>query len=487
MSKIDPINGENKVTTQKAVIVDPVTRIEGHMKVEVSIEGGQVVDARCTGTLFRGFEAILQGRAPKDAPILTERICGVCPVSHGMASVMAIENARGAAPPDDARLLRNLVLGANFIQSHILHFYLLAAFDYCAGPESAPWTPAWNIGPNRGWSVSESLPRAIEARRHAHEMGAVFGGRMPSPHTYIPGGFTAVPTAEGIAQFRSHLSTLTEFIGNGYIPDVVELAKRYHEYGSEDDSQAIGAGCGNLLAFGVFDLDTDGTGKLLRGGTIELRKASDLLDANAITESVGYSWYDDAASRLNPANGVTLPAYPKESAYSWLKAPRYREKPFEVGPLARMWVNGIYNPGKPSVMARHLARAYETQEIAAAMREWLDELTPGNPVYNDFTSPSHGQGMGLTEAPRGALGHWVEIAKDKILRYQIITPTCWNASPLDDEAQHGPMEQALIGTPVDDPAQPIEVMRVIHSFDPCLSCAVHIMRPSGEPVMVKTG
>jgi hydrogenase large subunit len=483
----DPKNEEVKSATQKTVIVDPVTRIEGHMKVEVTIENNQVVDARCTGTLFRGFEAILQGRDPRDAPVLTERICGVCPVSHGMASVMALESAAGGGPPTDALMLRNLVLGANFIQSHILHFYLLAAFDYNRGPASAPWTPAWNIDLDRGWDVSGSLSAAIEARRRAHEMGSVFGGRMPAPHTYIPGGFTAVPAVERINQFRDHLSALTAFISNIYIKDVEALADHYSEYGSEYGSEPIGEGCGNLLAYGVFDLDVSGANKLFKGGTVEAGKASIGVDTSSITESVACSWYDDSTTSLNPVAGVTAPVYPKSGAYSWLKAPRYAGMPFEVGPLARMWVSGLYQPGRVSVMARHLARAYEAQRLAEAMDEWLNRLTPGSNVYNDFKTPTIGQGVGLTEAPRGALGHWVEIGKEKISNYQIITPTCWNASPLDDHQQHGPMEQALLGTPVEDPAQPIEIMRVIHSFDPCLSCAVHVMRPSGEPVIVRSG
>ena len=472
-------------------VMDPVTRIEGHMKVEVTIDGTpgnlKVVDARCTGTQFRGFETILVGRHPFDAPILTERICGVCPVSHGMASSLALDKAAGVTPPANARIMRNLVLGANFVQSHILHFYLLAAFDFVQGPGSAPWTPAWDVDMRPGVEriVATSLPKAIEARRRAHEMGSIFGGRIPSPHTFVPGGFTAVPTAARIQAFRDQLNWMIPFIRNTYLEDVNLLAGVY------DDYYSIGKGTGNLMAYGVFDLDNAGTTKLLKRGLVR-RKTLDTvrpLRAESITESVGYSWYEDATEGLQPINGATAPVYPKGDAYSWIKAPRYGKVPMETGPLARMWVNGDYGRGI-SVMDRHVARAQETLKVAEAMLGWLDELTPGASVFNTAVSTQSittGQGIGLTEAPRGALGHWVKVDAGKISHYQVITPTCWNASPRDANGVKGPIERALVGTPIEKADQPVEALRVIHSFDPCLSCAVHVMRPDGKPVVVRAG
>ncbi|GAB4273313.1 MAG: periplasmic [NiFeSe] hydrogenase large subunit [Deferrisomatales bacterium] len=467
-------------------IMDPVTRIEGHMKVEVTIDavGGQqqVVDARCSGTLFRGFETVLQGRAPSDAPVLTQRICGVCPVSHGTASVLALESAAHHLPPTNARLLRNLVLGSNFVMSHILHFYVLAALDYAQGPQTAPWTPAWEVDLRPGLDgVVAHLGQALEARRRAHEMGAVFAGKMPSPHSFMPGGFTGVPTAEKVAQFRSHLDWLRHFIDTVYLPDVLAVANLYSDYFT------VGAGCQNLLAYGVFEQDDAGQQKLLAPGYVEgpgspVGAVSDW----DITEAVTYSWYADATGGLPPHEGATQPTYPKGDAYSWLKAPRYQSRPFEVGPLARMWVNGDYSRGI-SVMDRHAARAYETAKVAAAMVDWLDQLDLAAPVYDGNYDPDVGEGVGLTEAPRGALGHWVRLSGGKIDHYQVITPTCWNASPRDDRGVPGPMEQALIGTPILDPERPIEALRVIHSFDPCLSCAVHVMRPDRPPVVVRAG
>ncbi|MCU0588555.1 MAG: nickel-dependent hydrogenase large subunit [Syntrophobacteraceae bacterium] len=476
-------------------IMDPVTRIEGHLKVEVTIDkvGGvsQVTDARCTGTQFRGFEVILKGRDPLDAPLITERICGVCPVSHGYASTLALEKAANRSRPANARIMRNLVLGANFLQSHILHFYLLAALDYVKGPAgsdgkvSNPWAPAWDVDLRAGVAeIGGHIPAAIEARRRAHEMGAVFGGKLPNPATYLAGGFTATPSASRIGTFRSHLSWLTGFIRSTYIPDVELLSSVYSDYLS------LGKGHGNLMAFGAFDLNDAATSKLFRGGTIQASAPTVVngLDINNITESVTYSWYDNTTNNLKPASGNTRTVDPglKPAAYSWLKAPRYGGKPFEAGPLARMWVNGEYRRGI-SIMDRHLARASEALKVALAMDGWLNQLVTGGSVYASYTTPSTGAGVGLTEAPRGALGHWVSISSQKIANYQVITPTCWNASPKDGGGVRGPMEQALIGLPVAQADKPIEVLRLIHSYDPCLSCAVHVMRPEGKPVVLHAG
>ncbi|MBE0584328.1 MAG: nickel-dependent hydrogenase large subunit [Desulfofustis sp.] len=468
-------------------VMDPVTRIEGHMKVEITVDGSggeqQIVDARCTGTLFRGSETILNGRDPLDGPLITQRICGVCPISHGQAAVLALEDVSEWLPPTNARLLRNLTLAANFLQSHILHFYLLAALDYVAGPNTAPWTPAWQIDLRGGLdSVAANLPGAIQARRQAHEMGAVFGGRMPTSNSFIPGGFTAIPTSESIDRFKQHLAVLSAFINSAYLPDVQALATVYADYFS------IGAGSRNLMAYGVFEMDDNNNERLFSGGYTEqgATGAPQPFSTNDISESVKYSWYADETANLNPADGKTLPTYPKGDAYSWLKAPRLLGQPFETGPLARMWINNDYQQGI-SVMDRHLARAQEAAKIAEAMSAWLDQLTPDQPTYDEAFDQHSGIGVGLTEAPRGALGHWVEIREGRISHYQVITPTCWNASPRDDQDVAGPMEQALIGTPIQNPEQPIEALRVIHSFDPCLSCAVHILSPAGKPVIIHAG
>jgi hydrogenase large subunit len=456
------------------VTIDPVTRLEGHLKVEVAVENGVVTDARSTGTLFRGIENILTNRDPWDAPHITQRICGVCPIPHGQAAVLALDRAANKIVPNNGRLLRNLVLGANFVQSHLLHFYHLAALDYLAGPAMPPWQPHWNVDlrdPSTTSALVSHYVQALAMTRKAHEAGAIFGGRMPLAPAYIPGGFTSAPTAAQISQFKNYLAELLGFVQNVYLPDVETLGALY------DDYFEIGRGCGNLLAYGVFELNASGSSKLLRAGRAAAGSTSiQAVNTAAITEDVTHSWYADSTSRLNPANGSTVPAYPKANGYSWSKAPRYAGEPYEVGALARLWVNGDYRYGV-SVMDRHRARAYETLKIARAMQDWVKQIVVGQSAYSTYTTPANAAGVGLTEAPRGALGHWLRIVNGKIGRYQVITPTCWNASPRDDRGKLGPIELALIGTPVQNTDQPIEVLRVIHSFDPCLSCAVHVMQP----------
>lgn len=463
------------------ISIDPVTRLEGHLKIEATVDYvqgvQQVVDAHAVGTMFRGLETILMNRNPLDAPDITQRICGVCPVSHGMAASTALDRAANVAIPDNARIMRNLVLGSNFIQSHILHFYHLALQDFVEGPDMAPWQPSWHVDKRVTGGDSQTLVShyvtALDMRRKAHEMGALFGGRLPHPPAFVPGGFTTTPRPDRISKFRAYIDELISFIDTTYLPDVATLE---HYYGAEYSQ--IGRGTGNLLAYGVFDLDSTGQKKLLKPGrAVNGGNAAQTLDVNAITEQVSYSWYDNRTNNLRPSAGATTPRFPKNGAYSWLKAPRYNGAAYEAGPLARMWVNGDYQYGI-SVMDRHHARAREAQKVANALRDWVGQLNTGGAVHRRYATPSTATSVGLTEAPRGALGHWLRIANGKIANYQVVTPTCWNASPRDASGKRGPIEEALIGTPVIDVVQPIEVLRVIHSFDPCLSCAVHVMRPA---------
>lgn len=469
--------------------IDPVTRIEGHLKVQVTIDtvGGvqQVVDAWATGTLFRGFESILVGRDPNDAQHITERICGVCPVAHGLAAVLALDGAAKVTAPNNALIMRNLVAGANFVQSHILHFYHLSLPDFIDGPNMPPWQPSWKGDKRFNAATTAALVShyvtAIDMTRKAHEMGAIFGGRLPHPPAYISGGFTSRITSSQITKFGAYITELLNFINNTYLPDAALLSKTYPDYYSR------GKGFGNLLAFGVFDLNAAGTSKLLKRGRILAgTSAPQALDLAQITEQVTSSWYQDSTNNLPPTSGLTTPQYPKTKGYSWIKSPRYQGIPYETGPLARMAVNGDYGSGV-SVLDRHMARAQETVKVANALKSWATQLLPNGPVYVRPTPPANATSIGLTEAPRGALGHWLKITNGKIGSYQIITPTCWNASPRDTKGVRGPVEQALIGTPVVNQAEPVEVVRVIHSFDPCLSCAVHVMRPAEDAKIYALG
>jgi hydrogenase large subunit len=463
--------------------IDPVTRIEGHLKVEVKIDTvngvQQVVDAFATGTLFRGFEKLLEGRAPRDATIITSRICGVCPTSHAMASALVLDAAYGVGGDTPARsasrLLRNLVHGACYLESHILHFYLLSLPDYITGVPMAPWLPGWDVGrrfdPATVNRFTGNFVAAITARRNAHEMGAIYGGKLPHTPAYIGGGgFTAIASADKNAAFQTYLNDLITFIQSKYIPDAELLASLYSEY------YRLGRGYGNLLAYGVFEQDNSATPALLlrRGRVVNGNTAVQSLDSSRITEQVRYSWYSSPDNQ-HPSVEDTVAQYPKADAYSWLKAPRYAGVPYEVGSLARMSVNGDYSNGV-SVMDRHLAKAREALKIAQAMQSWLSQLVPSQTAYTDAPKPDSATAQGLTEAPRGALGHWLQVSNSVIGKYQVITPTCWNVSPKDSSGQRGPLEQALVGLPVANIDKPIEVLRVIHSMDPCLDCATHVTR-----------
>lgn len=460
--------------------ISPMTRVEGHLDVEVTVDTingtQQVTDALCAGAMFRGFERILTGRDPRDAVQLTQRICGVCPISHGMASCLALEQAFVLTPAENGRIVRNLVLGANYIQSHILHFYHLAAPDYINTDgilDMSPWRPHLAspdmITGSTAVALVGNYVKALEMRRKAHQMGAIFAGRMPGTASFVPGGATKPVTAADVTAFRTLLTELRSFISNVMLADGEALLTVFANYSN------IGRGCGNLLAYGVFDLNSAGTSKLLARGRYT-NGSLGTVDTTQIREYVSHSWYTANSGNRAPANGITEPAADKAGAYSWIKAPRYAGAVHEVGPLARMWVNGDYRYGI-SAMDRIVARALETEKVANAMDGWLTQLVPGAATYTYKATPATGTGIGLTEAPRGALGHWAQIGSSKLTQYQVVTPTGWNASPMDDSGQHGAMEQALIGTPVKDVKNPIELLRVVHSFDPCLACSVHLVRP----------
>ena len=508
------------------IVIDPVTRIEGHLKIDAVVDGGVVKEARCCGMLFRGFEKILRGRDPRDAQRITQRICGVCPTAHATASTLALDDAFGIATrvPENGRLLRNLIFGANYIQSHILHFYHLAALDYVDVTAAAGYT-----GPDphlrqvadfiaRG-ALSPFFPRyegdyrlpaevnraavshyveALNKRREAQEMLAIFGGKMPHSMGIFPGGAVSQVTVSQIAEFRWRLERLRDFIDNIYVPDVLAVAGVYPDYFE------IGAGCRHYLSYGNWDLDQEADltkrSRLLPNGRVNGSLAAEPFDPQKIREQVKHSWYT-SGSDLYPSEGETDADPKKEGGYSFIKAPRYDGQVHEVGPLSRMLV--AYVKGQPtvkklidgalsalnapatallSVLGRHAARALETKMVADAMAGWLLELKPGEPGCAKYSLPEKGSGMGLTEAPRGSLGHWVEVRDGKIANYQAVVPTTWNCSPRDDKDQPGACEQALEGTKVKDPENPFELVRIVRSYDPCLACAIHMVTPRGESI-----
>lgn len=456
------------------IVLDPITRVEGHLKIEVTLDSNNTVtSAKAAGNLYRDFENMLLNRVPKDASFLTQRICGVCPVPHAVASAKAVEKMLNFQPNLQALLLRNLIQGANFIDSNITHFYHLSLMDYIQGPQMSPWTAGYTQDFRFSAADTQALTNnyvtALQIRRQANEMGAIFSGKLPHAANIVPGGVTCLPTATDITNFRNYLNTIQSFITNTYQADVNKLAAAYSDYYN------LGAGYGNLISFGVFDTNTSGS-KLFAAGTVAGGTVGAFSEAN-IKEYNKYSYYSSPTGQA-PASGTTTPSYGKSGAYTWLKSPRYSNVPYEAGALARVWVSGDYRRGV-SVMDRHMARYVETAKIASNMQTWLNQLTAGASAFTNVATPASGTASGLTEAPRGAIGHWASVSSSKISRYQIITPTCWNASPMDDSGNAGPIEKALVGTHVANTAQPVELLRIVHSFDPCTGCSVHVMSPEG--------
>ncbi len=533
------------------ITIDPLTRIEGHLKVEVTVDGGVVTAAQVSGTMARGIEKLLIGKDTRDATYVTERICGVCFSAHGWTSSLAVEKAHGTTNlPEAARLLRNLIAGACWLHDHPLHFYHLSALDYLdlsvlvnyngsdtyinkikeliiaelnhppiEGEYAGPLLPAYNPD---GYSVSD-LDTVVSAVQHylaalqmqvkAKKMSALFSGKQPHQSGIIAGGVTQVPTTAERQAFRYLLDEQINFINNVYVNDVVTLGTGPLLSLARSN---VGVGYQNYLAYGGFP-EADGSflypaGAVINGNLVANSRST---IEPAITEDVTKAWYI-SGSGGHPSQTIQEFDLEKAGAYSFIKAPRFNDQPMEVGPLARMMViikrpehpaynhpavqnllNLIQQGVQPGAVARHAARALETQILCDAMIRWLDELNDllGGPGVNGMNPesagqnvdihdtahwdpPASGQGFGMIEAPRGALGHWLKIENHKIDRYACVVPGTWNASPADINGLMGPYEKALIGCPVPDLDNPINVGRIIRSFDPCIACAVHIISPA---------
>ncbi|MFA5909196.1 MAG: nickel-dependent hydrogenase large subunit [Vicinamibacterales bacterium] len=559
------------------VIVDPVTRIEGHLRIEAEVDGGVVKDAWSSSTMFRGIELILKGRDPRDAWAFAQRICGVCTTVHAIASIRAVENAIGSAPPPNVRLLRNLIIGAQCVQDHVVHFYHLHALDwvdivsalsadpaktsslaqsisdwplssptYFAGVRdrvkafvergqlgpfaNAYWGhPAYRLPPEANLMAVAHYLEALDWQREFIKLHAVLGGKNPHLQSFLVGGMStpidpnsqSALNAGTIAELKQLVARARDFVVRVYIPDLLAIAGFYKDWAGH------GKGVGNYLAYGEYpDDDTASPALFIPGGIIRGRDISktETFDAAKVTEYISHSWYDyqqgDAVS-LHPFKGETSPNYTgptppyerldTDKKYSWLKSPRYADEPMEVGPLARMLV--AYVSGQPrvkelvdgvlkalnvgpealfSTLGRVAARGIETQLLAEKMDAWVDGLA-ANMEAGDFrihdTSkwdpsswPAEAMGAGFHEAPRGALAHWVNIGNGLIQNYQCVVPSTWNAGPRDAKGRRGPYEEALIGTPVADAERPIEILRTVHSFDPCMACGVHVVDARGRQI-----
>jgi len=547
------------------MIIDPITRIEGHLRIEVELDSTNTVrDAWSSITLWRGFETILKGRDPRDAGLITQRFCGVCTYVHYEASILACEDAFKVQAPTNARLVRNLISGAQYLYDHIMHFYHLHGLDwvditsaltadpkkavemaraYCANPyncsethykavqqrltkfvqsgrlgpfANAYWgNPSYKLPPEADLIVTSHYLDALQVSKIGSTMTAIFGGKNPHPQSLVVGGVSSVMDALDASRLGEYLFRLKEmknFIENAYIPDVLLAAAYYKEEGL----QGQGGGVKNFLAYGGLPLDDGWTSLLFPRGLV---KGADVahpmaLDEEKITEEVSHAWYQDKGP-LHPYKGWTYPEYTgfdKEGhlkgneKYSWCKAPRYDGLPCEVGPLARLVVayaqghtelknlidGTLKAAGLPvtvlfSTLGRTAARAIETKYVADHIEGWLNELVKNvkagdTRTWTKCDVPKKGEGRGMTEPPRGALGHWIRIEDKMIANYQAIVPSTWNCSPRDKGGRRGPYEESLIGLKLAKADQPLEIIRTIHSFDPCMACAVHIIDPQTNEI-----
>ncbi len=563
------------------IVIDPITRIEGHLRVEIEVNNGIITDAFSSGTMVRGIETILKGRDPRDAWAFVGRVCGVCTSTHSLTSVRTVENALGISVPPNAELIRNLMAQALYIQDHVVHFYVLHALDWVDVVSALKASPAetsriaqsisaWpkssvgyftdiqkrfknfvesgqlGIFANGYWGHSAyKLPAEVNLLAVAHYLEAlewqkelvkvhtIFGGKNPHPN-YLVGGVPCsinideanAVNAERLAMVGKLFEDAQTFVDQVYIPDLLAIAGFY-----KSDWGAIGGGLSNYMSFGDFPMNgynNPESFKMPRGVILnrDLSKIHEIKadDPTQIQEYVNNSWYDYSKgdkTGLHPWEGETKLNYtgPKppydhldvSQKYSWVKTPRWKGYPMEVGPLARMLVG--YASGRAdykeviegalkaldvpvaalfSTLGRTAARGLETkltcgwamesyQQLLANIKNG-DSRTQNNVKWEPSTWPATAKGIGMVEAPRGALSHFIVIQDKKIENYQLVVPTTWNASPRDVEGKRSAYEQSLIGTPVADPKVPLEVLRTIHSFDPCLACAVHVYDENGTTI-----
>lgn len=454
----------------KRIIMNPVTRISGFMEIEVFIENNVVVDAKTKGLLFRGFEKMLVGRSPFDAVYFTERICGICSTAHATASALALEDAMNIVPTEQGRYLRDVVHGCEFLQNHIRHFYQYTIPDFVKMPEIPPLYPV----EHQDFRLPEKINQAIvnhyfeslAMSRSAHEMLAVLGGKVPHNHGVFIGGITTEATTDKIIKLKSILQEINRFIVDKMIPDVYSIAEYYKDYYN------LGKGYGNFLSYGVFN-NYKALGTLYVNPLIYTNGNTEVFNSDKITENIDYSWYDGGKNTYKPFERVPDADMNKEKSYSWVKAPRYETVPFETGPLARQWLSGEYRNGI-STLDRTIARVLEARKVSKVINTLLDNIIPGISLQKEYTIPDNAQGKGLVDTTRGALGHWTKINDKIIAFYQIITPSAWNLSTRDENSIIGVAEKALIGAPIQDAENPIELGRIIRSFDPCVSCATHV-------------
>jgi hydrogenase large subunit len=556
------------------IVIDPITRIEGHLRIDVEVDGGAVRNAWASGQMFRGIENILLGRDPREAWVFTQRFCGVCTTVHAIASVRAVENALGMDVPLNAQYIRNLIVIAHALHDHIVHFYHLSALDWVdvvsalkADPKKAsalaeslsPWPrngwmelkavqdklkgfveagqlgifangywghPAMKLPPEVNLLAVSHYLQALDYQRKANQIVTLLGSKTPNIQNLAVGGVAnainldnqATLNMEKLYFIKDAFDEVLAFVRDVYIPDVCAIGALYADW------LGYGAGVKNYLAVPDLPLDAKGTQFDLPGGTIfdgdfatykPIASFQDEYFRKNVEESIARSWYDGNWQK-HPYEEETVAKYGKwedNGKYSWVKAPRFMGRPMQVGPLSqvlvgyvagheltRKWADAalakVSEIAKVKVtpamlqssLGRHAARAVRTAVIAdLAIKHWgllVENIKKGDTaIYNEPVFPKgESRGFGFHEAPRGTLSHWVVIENGQIKNYQAVVPTTWNASPRDAKDAKGPYEASLVGNPIADPQRPLEVLRTVHSFDPCLACAIHTLDPEGKEI-----
>jgi hydrogenase large subunit len=558
------------------ITVDPVTRIEGHLRIDCEVDGGKVTNAWSSGQMWRGIELILQGRDPRDAWVFTQRICGACTTVHAIVSVRAVENALQLEVPLNAQYIRNLIIGAHCVHDHIVHFYHLSALDWVdivsalqADPAAtaklaatlSDWPrntvqelaavqgrlkslvesgqlgifangywghPAMKLPPEVNLLAAAHYLQALEYQRIANQVVAILGSKTPHIQNLAVGGVAnpinldsqSTLTLERLYNIKTLIDKLGDFVRQVYIPDVAAVGAFYADW------TGYGAGVTNYLSVPEMPLDTRGTqfelpGGYIPGGNLEaFQPISGFQDAffeEGVAESSKHAWYESGKGALHPYDGETVPEYTDfqdDGKYSWVKAPTFLGQRAQVGPLANVLgmaaaghepttryldqvvstassLAGIQIPltALHSTIGRHAARAIRCAVIYESLQnQWqllMDNIGSGD--YETFNRPvfpkGEQRGFGFHEAPRGVLSHWVVIRDGKIANYQAVVPSTWNAGPRDEDDELGPYEASLLDNPVADPERPLEVLRTVHSFDPCLACAIHMVDEEQQPIV----
>lgn len=484
-------------TRMTRIISGPFNRVEGDLEVKLDIEDGHIRQAQVTAPMYRGFEQILHGKLPMDAMVIVPRVCGICSVSQSIAAARALAATTTIEIPDNGAYLANLIHAVENAADHFTHFYLFFMPDFANSHyRDYPWYD--DIVQRFRAIKGAAAPQVLKARAEFMHLLGLFAGKWPHSLTIQPAGVTHAPDRGELLRAAAMLASFRQFLENSLygssleqvaaLNSVQELEAWQAQANSGDSDFGVflrlaralnlagyGQGTGRLMSYGAYGF---GMPALFQAGVWDRERQA--LDIEAITEDVSHSWLQGTGKALKPAQGVTLPDMDKLGAYTWCKAPRLKGKVLEVGALARQVIDGqpllreLFQQQGANVYSRIVARMIELARVVLVMESWLASIKPGAIVMGDQSLPAEAMGVGLTEAARGSLGHWLHIHNGRLLNYQIIAPTTWNFSPRDAEGTPGALEQALQGTPVaEGDEQPVIVQHIVRSFDPCMVCTVH--------------